>query len=399
MTRAVTNIGFANHIRFVGCLPARRPLEGHGSPMAGDGVGAPSGTVTFLMSDVVGSTRLWATDADAMAASLRIHDEVFRSTVAEHGGYVFSTAGDSFAVAFTRPSEGAACADALLTRLAVAQESADPVLEVRLGLHLGESEERDGDYFGPIVNLAARVMAAAHGGQCLMTRSVAEAAGMSAIDLGAHALRDIEAPVHLFQLGEAEFPQLASTAGLVVLPSPRTSLVGRDEAVAHVRRLLGSTRLVALTGVGGCGKTRLAIEVARREVATFPEGVWFVDLAAVTDEAVVYTAFATATGVMVTDRASATAQLIAYFVPRAALLVVDNCEHVIDEAAALIDDLLRACPRLRCWQRAAKHSRWTASMPGRCRHSPPMVRRRRTCSSIGHGRPAQSWSMTSRPGR
>ena len=180
-----------------------------------------------------------------------------------------------------------------------------PALSVRLGLHLGEAEERDGDYFGPVVNLAARVMAAAHGGQCLMTSRVADGVGVATVDLGEHNLRDIDAPVHLFQLGTATFPALlTATAELVSLPSPRTSLVGREESVAHVRRLLGGSRLVTLTGVGGCGKTRLAIEVASREIASFPEGVWFVDLAAIADADAIHSAFATATGVVVTDRAS-----------------------------------------------------------------------------------------------
>lgn len=308
----------------------------------------PSGTVTFLLSDVVGSTRLWAADADGMAASLRRHDAVFRAQAAEHGGYVFSTAGDSFAMAFGRATTAAACAEGIQRELAGVDWEGGPELSVRLGLHLGEAEERDGDYFGPVVNLAARVMAAAHGGQCLATRAVADVLGVDLLDLGECHLRDIEALVHLFQLGVGEFPPPARAgSGIVSLPSPRTSLVGREDDVATVRRLVAEHRLVTLTGVGGCGKTRLAIEVARREVPAFPQGVWFADLSAISGDDAIYSAFASALDVVIPERAEAVASLTNYLAPRECLLVVDNCEHVIDEVADFIDGLLARCPTLR----------------------------------------------------
>lgn len=309
---------------------------------------APSGTVTFLMSDVVGSTRQWAMDPEGMAASLRVHDDIFRVTAAEHDGFVFSTAGDSFAVAFGRASAATACAAALLERLQHAEWGSGPALSVRLGVHIGEADERDDDYFGPVVNLAARVMAAGHGGQCLLTKAVADSVRLPTVDLGAHRLRDIDEPVELFQLGAGEFPPLHGMQSVIVaLPSPRTSLVGRDGAVAHVRRLLGASRLVTLTGVGGCGKTRLAIEVARREVGSFPGGVWFIDLSTISADDAIQNAFATAMGVVVTDRATVVAEIATYLAPREALLVVDNCEHVIDDVAEILDRLLAACAGLR----------------------------------------------------
>ncbi len=308
----------------------------------------PSGTVAFLFSDVVGSTRLWATDPQGMAASLRRHDEVFRSRALEHGGYVFSTAGDSFAVAFGRATSAAACAGAVLSDFATLAWAGGPPLTVRLGLHLGESEERDGNYFGPTVNLAARVMAAAHGGQCLVTGAVAEALSTETLDLGEHRLRDIEAPVHLLQLGAGHFPPLwTATTGIVSLPSPRTSLIGREDDVATVRRLLAEHRLVTLTGVGGCGKTRLAIEVARREVPAFPQGVWFIDLSTIADDDAIYSVFASTLGVVIADRTAAVPGLTAYLAPRDCLLVIDNCEHVIDEVAEFVDHLLARCPGVR----------------------------------------------------
>ena len=162
----------------------------------------PSGTVTFLFSDVVGSTRLWAADAEAMAASLRIHDQLFRDAIAKYDGHVFSTAGDSFAAAFARASAAVDCAEAVQEALAQVDWGTWPALSVRIGLHQGEAEERDANYFGPAVNQAARVMAVAHGGQTLLTDGVHDASGVQVTDLGTHTLRDIETAVHVSQLGD-----------------------------------------------------------------------------------------------------------------------------------------------------------------------------------------------------
>ena len=219
---------------------------------------------------------------------------------------------------------------------------------MRIGLHIGEAEERDGNYFGPAVNQTARVMAVAHGGQVLLTGVVCQAAAIIATDLGTHTLRDIDTPVHLHQLGTDEFPPLLSVGkGIVSLPSPRTSLVGREETVEEVRKLVGSHRLVTLTGVGGCGKTRLAIEVAYREVPAHPDGVWFVDLSTIADEAALPGAFATGLVLTPAPGTDLIDNIVIYLAARDALLVVDNCEHVIDAAAACLDRLLGACPQLR----------------------------------------------------
>ncbi|HVA08764.1 MAG TPA: adenylate/guanylate cyclase domain-containing protein, partial [Acidimicrobiales bacterium] len=217
--------------------------------MPGEPPGLPTGTVTFLFSDVVGSTRLWAADPDAMSASLQVHDQIFTETIAKFDGHVFATAGDSFAAAFARSSSAVDCAVSLQNALADVDWGTWPRLSVRIGLHLGEAEERQDNYFGPNVNLAARVMAVAHGGQCVLTDGVRDSARIMTTDLGTHRLRDIETPVHLSQLGTEEFPPLSSIGiGIVFLPSPRTSLVGRDDSVDDVRRLIGAHRLVTLTG-------------------------------------------------------------------------------------------------------------------------------------------------------
>lgn len=300
-----------------------------------------------MFSDVVGSTRLWAKDPDAMSASLRVHDGLFTDTIAKFGGHVFATAGDSFAAAFNAARAGVECAGAVQEALAHTDWGVGSALSVRIGLHAGEAEERGGNYFGPPVNLTARVMSVAHGGQCIFTDSVRDSAGILATDLGVHTLRDIEAPVHLNQLGDEEFPPLWSLgAGIVSLPLPRTSLVGREESVKQVRKLLGIHRLVTVTGVGGCGKTRLAIEVAYREVPSHPDGVWFVDLSAIADAVALPGTIASALRLGIVPDVDPLDQIATYLAPRVALLVVDNCEHLVDEVAERLDVLLARCPQL-----------------------------------------------------
>ena len=154
----------------------------------------PSGTVTFLFTDVEGSTRLWAADSDAMSASLQMHDRILRGAIESFGGYVFTTAGDSFAAAFARASDAVVAAAQAQREFAGAAWGSGPALRVRMGMHMGEAEERGGDYFGPVVNTAARVEAAGHGGQVLMTAAVRATARVEATDLGVHQLRDVLVP-------------------------------------------------------------------------------------------------------------------------------------------------------------------------------------------------------------
>jgi predicted ATPase/class 3 adenylate cyclase len=308
----------------------------------------PTGTITFLFSDIVGSTRLWAADREAMSSALLVHNRLLETVITDHGGHVFSNAGDSYGVAFGRASAAVDCAAEIQRALAAADWGTLPPLKVRIGLHMGEAEEREDNYFGPAVNQAARVMGVAHGGQCVLTDVVRDAADAEVTELGVHTLRDIDHPVHLSQLGEAEFPPLWSLGvGTVSLPSPRTSLIGRDTAVDHVRRLLGSHSLVTLTGVGGCGKTRLAVEVAYREVPTHQDGVWFVDLSTIADDVALPGAFATGLRLTVSPGVDPMEQVASYLSERESLLVVDNCEHVVDAAADTLDGLLARAPRLR----------------------------------------------------
>ena len=320
----------------VGAGPVRVSSVCDTSGVAESGVSVgdpPSGTVTFLFSDVESSTRLWAADSHAMSASLLVHDSLLREAIEVNGGYVFTTAGDSFAAAFGRASDAIAAAVAAQADLsAVAWPG--PALRVRMGLHLGEAEERGGDYFGPVVNSAARVESAGHGGQVLITEAVRSASGFDEVtDLGTRRLRDVAEPIHLYQLGDSDFPALRVVdPGLSNLPVRPSRLIGRESDIGTVRNLLTASRLVTITAVGGSGKTRVALAVGEAELPHRSGGVWFVDLAAVLDEADVAASVANAIGLSL-GAGDTTAQVVENLVDKPALVVLDNCEHVIDACA------------------------------------------------------------------
>lgn len=314
----------------------------------------PTGAVSFMFTDVESSTRLWEdAEADMDEALARHHRDVGRVS-AERGGYVFSTAGDGFGIAFASPS--AAVVAAVEIQRALHREGTLP-LRVRMGIHTGECRERDGDYFGPTVNRAARIMDAAHGGQILLSAATAELVrrGRDApklLDLGEHQLRDVEEPEHLWQVAvpglERDFPPVRSLDAFPHhLPRPRTSFVGRAREVEEVRKLVRDHRLVTLTGVGGTGKTRLAVEVAHRELPTFPDGAFFADLSPLADASGIVPTVAGAVGMSIDPGAvSADEQVTGYLSRKRALLVVDNCEHLVDAAAELCDRLLEGCADL-----------------------------------------------------
>ena len=298
---------------------------------------APSGVVTFLFTDVEGSTRRWEADPDEMRLALAAHDEVLRAAIAAHGGFMFKHTGDGVCVAFASPKSAVDAAVA-------AQRALE--LPVRMGLATGEAELRDGDYFGTVLNRAARVMAAGHGGQILLAESTAVLlSGVDLLDLGPRRLRDVSAPVGVFQVRAPELPTgfpplraLDATPGN--LRPQTTSLVGRESELAEVHEAVKAHRLVTLTGVGGVGKTRLALEVAGHLADEFPDGVWLFELAAVTDPAAVPDAVAAVLGITQQPGLSVAGSVASALEGRSRLLVFDNCEHVLDAAADLIEAIL-----------------------------------------------------------
>ena len=255
---------------------------------------APSGVVTFLFTDVEGSTRRWEADAEAMRAALLAHDEVLRSAIEAHEGYLFSHTGHGMVAAFSSPRSAVDAAVA-------AQRALE--LPVRMGLATGEAELRDGGYLGTVLNRAARVMAAGHGGQILLADSTAVLlTGVDLLDLGPRRLRDVSVPVGVFQVRaqglRSKFPPLRTLdVTLGNLRAAVTSFIGRESEVAEVQAALRAHRLVTLTGVGGVGKTRLATEIASRMADEFPDGVWVFELAAVADPAAVPDAVAAVLGI------------------------------------------------------------------------------------------------------
>jgi predicted ATPase len=295
--------------------------------------------VTFLFTDVEGSTRRWEADADGMRAALAAHDEVLRNAIEAHGGWLFKHTGDGMCAAFASPRSAVDAAVA-------AQRALE--LPVRMGIATGEAELREGDYFGAVLNRVARVMAAGHGGQVLLAESTAGLlSGVDLVDLGPRRLRDLPTPVQVFQVHAEglpeDFPPLRTLD-----PSPgnlrpaTTSFIGRESEVAELHAAVKAHRLVTLTGVGGVGKTRLALEVAGRLVDEFPDGVWFFDLAAVADPAAVADAVAAVLGIVQQAGKSVSESVASALEGRSRLLVFDNCEHVVDCVADLVEAILAA---------------------------------------------------------
>lgn len=322
---------------------------------------AEGDTIAFLFTDIEASTRRWEGDADAMAADLAAHDKLLAEACESHGGRVFGHTGDGLCAAFG--TAGAAVAAAVAGQFALAGESwegAEP-LRVRMAVHVGAAERRGGNYFGPTLNRTARLLAAAWGGQIVCSLATAELtddqlpAELSLRDLGEQRLADLARPERVYQVLHAglseDFPALR-TATVVRhnLPVALTSFVGREAELTTVAGTLSTSRLVSLLGPGGAGKTRLALAAAAAVAREFPDGVWLVELASIGDPAQLAAAVAKATGMdpaaSAGDGTSVLDALAAQFRARRALLVFDNCEHLVREAARVAHHLLRNCPDL-----------------------------------------------------
>jgi predicted ATPase/class 3 adenylate cyclase len=319
----------------------------------------PIGTVTFLFTDVEGSTHLWERDPTAMRAATARHDAIVEEQVARRSGVVVRPRGegDSRFAVFGRASDAVAAAAALQGALCAEVWPTPQPLRVRLALHTGEADLRDGDYYGAAVNRCARLRAIAHGGQVLLSQATydlvrdALPGGVRVRDAGEHRLTDLIRPERVFQLLRADlpadFPPLRSLDAYPHnLPVQLTSFVGREREIADVTARLAAHRLVTLTGTGGCGKTRLALEVAAPLVDDFADGVWHVELAPLADPALVALTVAAVVGVQEQPDQPLVVTLVDALRPKRPLLILDNCEHLIEACARLAEALLRGCPRL-----------------------------------------------------
>jgi predicted ATPase/class 3 adenylate cyclase/DNA-binding CsgD family transcriptional regulator len=320
----------------------------------------PIGTVTFLFTDVEGSTRLWEQHPQTMRTVLARHDALIEAAVAQHAGAVVRPRGegDSRFAVFPRASAAVTAAGTLQQALWAEPWPAETPLRVRLALHTGEADVRAGDYYGSAVNRCARLRAIAHGGQTLLSQAThdlvrdALPVGILVRELGEHRLADLQRAEQVYQLLAeglpADFPPLRSLdASPNNLPLQPTSFVGRETEIAAVTQALATTRLLTLTGAGGAGKTRLALQIAADLVATYPDGVWFVDLGPLADPALVAVTVAAVVGVRDTRERPAQEALVGVLRARRVLLVLDNCEHLVAACARLVETLLRSCASLR----------------------------------------------------
>jgi predicted ATPase/class 3 adenylate cyclase len=314
----------------------------------------PTGTVTFLFTDLAGSTRLWEQFPDAMQRALARHDVILRDAVGAHDGHLVKSTGDGVHAVFATAHDALDAAIDAQSALAGESWGETGPLEVRMGVHTGETELRDGDYYGSAANRAARLMSVAHGGQVvvsLATEELVRDGEYEFVDLGENRLRDLTRAERVFQLAHTtlgvEFPPLRSLDAFPSnLPAQLSSFVGREDELAEVAGLLAEHRLVTLTGVGGVGKTRLALQVAADVIPRFPDGVWVVELAKVRDPAAVAEAVAAALGASSRTEAAVIDTLIRFLRPKSLLMVLDNCEHLLDAAANLVRTLEGACPNL-----------------------------------------------------
>ncbi len=307
-------------------------------------VDPPSGTVTFLFTDVEGSTRLWEQQPVEMQVALERHDEILRSSIESHGGYVFSTAGDAFAAAFARAGSGV---DAAVDAQRLLGNEAWPVgvtLRVRMGLHTGEAHEREGDYFGSALNRAARIMGLGAGDQILMSAVTAGIVDVDRRSEGLCELRGLAERMEIFTvLAEglpAQFPTLRVAAALGNLPAFSVELVGRESLLDDLVEEIRDTRLLTLVGAGGIGKTSVALELGRRVEMDFPAGVWVVELAPLRDPEAVVAALGSAVGARAGGGESLLEATLGLWSSEPALVVVDNCEHLAEAAAGMVQALL-----------------------------------------------------------
>ena len=314
----------------------------------------PTGTITFLFTDIEDSTVLWERFPRLMPVVLARHDEVVSTAIEGHRGRIFSTAGDGFAAAFASASDGVAAAVDAQRALGSGSWPGEVSIRVRMGLHSGTATEHSGSYVGGAVNRAARIAAAGRGGHVLLSAASAALAaddGWTLVDLGWHRLKGLERPERIVRVDAADFPVVglalrASRERVGNLPRPPTGMIGRHDELKRLTAALGTNRLVTITGPGGAGKTRLAIAAADVMSREFADGTWLVELGELHDAADVAPAVATTLALQPASGADRATSTVTALADHHALLVLDNCEHVIDGLVQLVAQLESRCDRV-----------------------------------------------------
>ena len=317
----------------------------------------PLGTVTFLFTDIEGSTKLWEKYPEAMKAALAKHDSVLKEAITSNHGQIIKTTGDGIHAVF-----GTAI-DAVHATLAAQQNLQSLIsnslqIKARMGLHTGEAELRGNDYYGQALNRAARIMSAGHGGQILLSAVTAELArehlptDVSLRDLGEHRLRDLIQPENIFQLLALNLPKdFPALRSLNILPNNLpfqvTSFVGREREMREASQLFSTTRLLTFIGPGGTGKTRLSLQVAAEQLSEFKDGVWLVELAALTDPSLILQSIASVFNLRMQMGMPLQEIVFDYLRAKHLLLILDNCEHLVEACAHFADQILRTSPRIK----------------------------------------------------
>ncbi len=317
-----------------------------------------SSTLTFLFTDIEGSTSKWEEQPEQMAQGVGRHDALLRDAVQEHRGRIVKTTGDGIYAAFETPSDGLGAVIEIQLALLDPATTAGMGLRVRCGLHTGPVQARDNDYFGGTINRTARIMNAAHGGQILVSQAIADQLGerlpenVELKDLGAVRLKGLATTEAVFQVVHPRlyqnFPALRELEATPNnLPQQLTSFIGRERERAEVEEMLTSTRLLTLLGMGGLGKTRLSLQIAASVMDGYPDGVWFIDLQTIRDGSLVASETARVLGVREEPGRPLLQTLCAHLKTRKVLLILDNCEQIIDESADLANTILRAAAEVR----------------------------------------------------
>lgn len=314
-----------------------------------------SGTLAFLFTDIEGSTERWEREPEAMRVALARHDTILRAAISRSRGHVFKTVGDAFCSAFSNASD--ALAAGLAAQRAIVADGFAEIggLKVRMAVHAGAAEARDGDYFGRPLNRVARLLAAGHGGQVLASAIAADLArgslpaGSSLLALGQHRLKDLAEPEEIYQLCASdlagEFPPLRSLSPIRNnLPQQTTAFIGRETETVEIKALLEKHRLVTLVGTGGVGKTRMSLQIGADLLDRYPDGVWLIELAPLTDPQLISENITALLGFPIGTGHAPLKAVVSLLRDKQTVLIVDNCEHLITAVAHMAEAILRDCP-------------------------------------------------------